>query len=280
MTDYQPDPALGTSLSGMTIGLLQTRNGQILADLISRRGGTPMLAPTLREEEVADPTDVKALLAQALAEPLAGAVFQTGVGTRRIYRIVEEMALIDALNRRLAETVVVARGPKPLAVLLKAGVRVDRRTGEPHTTEQLLPLLSDLRSGNVLVQHHGARNQELVDRLVTQGVVAFEVVTYAWAFPEDLGPVLDYLSALESGRVDATLFTSASQVQNLFGIAQQRGIAQLGTWLRERTAVASVGPVTTEALQEWGVDPKIEPEHPKMVPLVDAVSRFFATRQP
>jgi uroporphyrinogen-III synthase len=45
---------------------------------------------------------------------------------------------------------------------------------------------------------------------------------------------------------------------------------------REGTVVASIGPITTVALQEYGVEPDLRPEHPKMGHLIAQVARQAA----
>jgi uroporphyrinogen-III synthase len=262
----------------MTIGILQTRHASVLAGLIERQGGRPLVAPTLREETIDELDPLRQVLERLAAEPVHLAIFQTGVGVSRLFDLAETLGLDKVLSTRLAETRVLTRGPKPLAVLLKRGVRVDLRTEEPHTTAQVLPLLEpDLCGRAVLVQHHGVPNEVLIDALHERGARPLEAVTYHWALPEDLAPVHRFFEELMANRVDVTLFTSASQVQNLFAIAEEAGcFSKLPGWLREMTMIASVGPTTTGALAEYDLTPVIQPEHPKMVPLVDAVCTYFS----
>jgi uroporphyrinogen-III synthase len=262
----------------MTIGILQTRHASVLAGLIERQGGRPLVAPTLREETIDELSPLRQVLERLAAEPVHLAIFQTGVGVARLFDLAETLGLDKVLSTRLAESRVLVRGPKPLAVLLKRGVRVDLRTEEPHTTAQVLPLLDpDLSGRAVLVQHHGAPNEVLIDALHGRGAQLLEAVTYHWALPEDLAPVHRFFEELMANRVDVTLFTSASQVQNLFAIAEEAGcFSKLPGWLREMTMIASVGPTTTGALAEYDLTPVIQPEHPKMVPLVDAVCAYFS----
>src|SRR5437764_1302376 len=44
---------------------------------------------------------------------------------------------------------------------------------------------------------------------------------YQWALPEDIEPVRGFIDRLGAGAFDAVAFTSASQVHNLFAIAEQ-----------------------------------------------------------
>jgi uroporphyrinogen-III synthase len=44
------------------------------------------------------------------------------------------------------------------------------------------------------------------------------------------------------------------------------------TW-RRRTVVGSIGPITSAALQRHGVEPDLQPEHPKIGHLVAEIAR-------
>jgi uroporphyrinogen-III synthase len=217
---------------------------------------------------------VSAALQQAVAAPFDLAILQTGVGVRALLALADENGLREELLRRLDQAVVVARGPKPLAALLSNGVRVDRRTPDPHTTAQVIALLEDdLASKRVLVLQFGVVNDALLEVLRERGAEIVSLSPYAWDLPVDTAPVRAFLDALSGGRVDITTVTSASQVDNLFRIAEQAGISDehLAEWLRQRTLVAAIGPVSARALEDHGVSIGLMPATPKMVPLVRAL---------
>jgi uroporphyrinogen-III synthase len=70
------------------------------------------------------------------------------------------------------------------------------------------------------------------------------------------------------GRV-AVLFSSATQIDNVFRLAAEVGAADaLRESLRGRTVVGSIGP-----LQQHGVEPDLQPEHPKIGHLVAEIAR-------
>src|SRR5205085_9602024 len=115
----------------------------------------------------------------------------------------------------------------------------------------------------------GSANAELVDRLRRRGAEVIELFSYRWALPDDVGPILHLLQELRTGRLGVTAFTSASQVENLFTVASDAGLAgDLPGWLNERTVTAAIGPTCAGALARRGVTVVIQPERPKMVPFV------------
>lgn len=89
-----------------------------------------------------------------------------------------------------------------------------------------------------------------------------------------MGTLRAAIDRLAAGDVEVALFTGANQVDNLFRVAAEMGLADaLREALRGRTVVVSIGPITTEALQGHGIQPDLHPEHPKMGLLLIAVSR-------
>lgn len=269
-------------LHGMTVGLLQARHGRELAALIEKHGGVPVHAPCMREVAAADHQAVHESMQRAVDGPVDMAVFLTGIGAAALFGAAVDAGVYDRLMARLQSAVVVARGPKPLAVLHRHGLSVDRRTREPHTTDQVVELVGEALAGRtVLLQHYGTDNSRLRVHLRSAGAELVEVRPYEWASPLDPEPVHRLLDRLAAGQLAITAFTSAAQVHTLFQIAEEESrAAELTLWLRELTVVAAVGPVCAAALQDHGVTPAIQPTRPKMVPLVRALcehaSRTFA----
>ena len=266
-------------LFGLRIAILQTRYARELAALVEREGGQTLLAPCLREVRKEDDEELRERLRTLVAAPVQVYVFQTGVGTRALFDLAAEAGLDGPLLASVREAFVVARGPKPLTALLELGLRVDSRTQEPHTTEELRWLLDavELAGRRVAVQHYGSPNQVLVAYLRDREAEVIELSSYRWALPADVGPIVHFLDELSAGRVDVAAFTSASQVENLFTVAADVGRAgELPAWLNERTTVASIGPTCARALEQRGVRIVIRPERPKMVPFVRAIRDHFS----
>jgi uroporphyrinogen-III synthase len=64
--------------------------------------------------------------------------------------------------------------------------------------------------------------------------------------------------------VDLVLFTTSVQIGHLMQIAGQEAISDAVRAGFDDVVVASIGPTTTEALEEYGIVPDITPTHPKM----------------
>ncbi|MBS0336525.1 MAG: uroporphyrinogen-III synthase [Proteobacteria bacterium] len=265
-------------MSGRTVAILESRSGAQLAELVRRRGWTPLLAPALAEVPDMDSGFIAGFVGGLETRPAVAAIFQTGVGTRALFEATDALGLTPKLLGLFAAMTVVVRGPKPAAVLRARGVRIDLSAAEPFTTMQVLAAMRDVpvEGARVVVQRYGATNEKLEEALHARRAEVVEVPTYRWALPADTAPLVALMDALAARTVDAVVFTSASQAYNLFGLADALGRrAALADGLN-RSLVASVGPVCTAALAECGVTAALEASPPKMGPLVAALEAALA----
>jgi uroporphyrinogen-III synthase len=256
------------------IAVLESRFGEHLAALLEKQGAIAFRAPALAEEPDLDPEAIRRLIADWAAHPVKLAIFQTGVGTRALFEAVDRLGLGEQLLALLAGGLIAVRGPKPTAVLRGRKVRIDISAEEPYTTVEVLTAIRnvELSGERVLVQRYGETNLGLEEGLEARGAAVIEVPTYRWALPQDIGPLIRLLDALGRGEIDAAVFTSASQVRNLFAVAEQRaGVDQLRRNLNA-VLIASIGPVCSDALEKAGVHVTLEANPPKLGPLVEMLS--------
>jgi uroporphyrinogen-III synthase len=259
------------------IAVLESRFGEHLASLLEKQGGIAFRAPALAEEPDLDPEAIRRLIADCAAHPIKLAIFQTGVGTRALFEAVDKLGLGEQLLALLSDCIVAVRGPKPTVVLRGRSVRIDISAEEPYTTVEVLAAIRgvSLSGEPVLVQRYGETNLGLEEGLEARGAKVIEVPTYRWALPRDIGPLIRLLDALERREIDAAVFTSASQVRNLFTVAEQRGgVDQLRRNLNS-VLVASIGPVCSDALETAGVHVTLEASPPKLGPLVAMLGKAW-----
>jgi uroporphyrinogen-III synthase len=260
-------------MKSKVVAILETRTGAHLAELVARRGGVPMLAPALAEVPDADPRAVLSMFERWRTDPFKICIFQTGVGTRALFAATDAAGLTAELKELLAASLVVARGPKPIGELNARGIRIDIRAASPFTTETVLEAIADtaIKDCSILVQRYGAANRGLADALEARGAAVHDIATYRWALPEDTRPLVELIQALGQGRVDAVVFTSAVQMHHLYAIADKAGVAGHLAADLNRSIVASIGPVCSRALRDYGVIPALEANPPKLGPLMSAL---------
>ena len=260
-------------MQGKRVAILESRLGRQLGDLVVKHGGQPFHAPALAEVPEVDRAFMARLIAELEARPAKFAIFQTGVGTNALFKATDELGLTGRLLALLERMTVAVRGPKPTAALRSRGVRIDISARDPFTTTEVLDALqtAPLKGERIIVQRYGVSNVELDEALKARGAQVVEITTYRWSLPEDTRPLVDLLDALERGQIDAVTVTNAAQVYNLFAVAERLGRAAALRAALNGILVASVGPVSTEALKKFGVGIGLEASPPKLGPLMSAL---------
>ena len=289
------------SFHGLTVLLLESRRGREMAALVSNLGGRPVVAPALREVPIESNPEALAFADDLIRGLFDIVILLTGVGTRAIVEVVQGARSREAFVAALAKTKVVARGPKPLAVLRELKVPVWVAAPEPNTWREVLAAIDDKVAGGlqasgqagevagglqasggslnglrVAVQEYGVSNPDLLQGLEARGARVTRVPVYRWALPEDVEPLRSAVSSIARGEIDVAMFTTATQAVHLFQVAEtmsQAGPVRDGL---RRMVVASIGPTTSEELVRRGLVVDLEASHPKMGVLV----RETAERSP
>ena len=256
------------SFQGLIVLLLESRRSREMAALVSTYGGRPVVAPALREVPLESNPDALAFADALMRGEFDIVILLTGVGTRALLEVVQDTRPRDAFVAALAKTKVVARGPKPLAVLRELKVPVWVAAPEPNTWRELLAALdatgTSLNGLRVAVQEYGVSNPDLLQGLKTRGARVTRVPVYRWALPEDVEPLRSAVSSIARGGLDVVIFTTATQAVHLFQVAETMGQASAVRDGLRRMVVASIGPTTTDALRHQDLAVDLQASHPKM----------------
>ena len=264
----------GGRFRGLRVVSFESRRAGEMVELIRRHGGEPLSAPAMREVPLEERGPAIEFALRLRKSEIDVAIFLTGVGTRWLARAIEAEMPPPELGRLLTAITTVVRGPKPAAALRELGVAPTITVPEPNTWQELLTAIDthlDLSDRRVAVQEYGEKNEELLAGLATRGADVMRVSIYRWALPEDLGPLREAIREILAGNIDVALFTSATQVEHLFQVVGSEAASQLVAAL-DRIVIASIGPISSQALRRHGLGVDLEPEHPKMGYLVLAAA--------
>jgi len=260
---------MNPSFNGLRVLTLESRRATEMASLISTYGGRPLSAPALREVPLEANADAQAFANALIRGEFDIVVLLTGVGLRALLGIVEKLGDRAAFVAALGRVKLVARGPKPVAVLRELGIAPWVTAPEPNTWRELLASVDaqgaeHLRGARIAVQEYGRSNPHLIEGLTARGGIVTAVPVYQYALPHDVEPLRRAIAATIAGEIDVAIFTTGTQVAHLFQLAETMGCAGEFKAALRRVVVASIGPTTSEDLREHGVVPDIEPTHPKM----------------
>ncbi len=253
---------------GLRVVAFESRLAEQMTQLIERHGGRPIVAPSMREVPLERNSDVLRFGERLLAGEFAMVILLTGVGTRFMLKVLDTRWPREQTLAALGRTILVVRGPKPLAVLRENGMQPTIAVPEPNTWRDLLKALDGmgppLKGMSVAVQEYGVSNVELLDAIRDRRAIVTRVPVYQWMLPEDTGPLTDAVRTILRGEADVVLFTNAVQVDHVMQVAEEEGGADRLRQAMGRVVVSAVGPIVAERLHSHQLPVDFEPSHPKM----------------
>lgn len=270
---------------GLRVLALESRRAVEIEKLIRARGGDPFVAPSMREVPLEDNPEAFDFAAR-LFKPDSDfdlVILLTGVGTRLLNQILETRYPSGSLAEALKKVTVVARGPKPMAVMREWSVPA-LLVREPNTWREILEVLEGRPEKRIAVQEYGRPAAELIEALEHRGATVTSVPVYQWELPADTGPLREAARRLAANQFDVVMFTTSMQIPHLLRIAAEEGVEEAAVAGLKRAVIASIGPTTSETLRDFALAPDFEPSHPKMGFLVselsDAARKLLQSKRP
>lgn len=243
--------------NGLCVASFESRRAKDAVRMIERCGGRSLSVPAMREIPLEDNSEALAFGASLLAGEIDILILMTGVGTRALADTVATRYPREGFIDALKGITLVARGPKPVRALKEMGLEPDVLVPEPNTWRDLLAAVDrdcPVAGRCVAVQEYGRSNPELLEGLAGRGATVRAVPVYRWALPDDLGPMRSAIHEIIKGGVNCAVFTSANQVRNLFKLASADDLDQeLRQGFLKHVMIGSIGPITSEALDEHGL---------------------------
>ena len=281
MSGTESDSATGQTgtepLAGRRIAIAESRELDVFAGLLQRRGAQVLRYPLVQIIDAPDPGEVLQWAHRLAAGGLDDLILLTGEGLRRLRLCIErhEPALLGPFLAALSAVRKITRGPKPARALRELGLSADLPAAEP-TSAGVMRTLSPLSlSGRRIgLQLFGEDPSEaLVSFLHGAGAEVFTVAPYRYVDAVSDTAVDELLERMRHGEIDAIAFTSKAQVQRLF---RSRDAESVRSALAASN-VAAVGPLVAAALAEHGVTVKAMPESSWfMKPLTAALTEALA----
>src|ERR1700733_6120511 len=250
------------TLLGKTIAVPETRELDLFATLLERRGAVVLRCPLVAILDAKDPEPVLTFIRNFAEGACDDLILLTGEGLRRLLSCIEQHqpALRHPFLEQLTKVLKIPRGPRPARALRELGLKPDIPAEVPTTAgviAVLEPLAYTLEGRSFGVQLYGDEpNAPLIEFLHRCGAGVITVAPYRYADSTEDSAVLELLARIERGGVDAIAFTSTPQLRRLLAVGGEARVAQA----LQRTHVAAVGPVVAAALAEHGISVQSMPQ--------------------
>ncbi|MBL8855209.1 MAG: uroporphyrinogen decarboxylase [Planctomycetaceae bacterium] len=273
------------NFAGARVASFESRQQVAMEQLIRKHGGQPFVSPSMQE---APETDASSPTLQEFAHRLLDGsvdtvIAMTGVGFKYLVDVLSTRHPRQKLLDFLSDVTTIARGPKPNAAMHQLGVTATYKVAAPHTWRDILTLVDANGLANnrhIALLEYGETNPSLIAGLEARGANVLPVTIYRWLLPDDIEPLQANIRRLVAGEIDIAMFTSAQQVVHLMQVADALGCRSAVVGALNEIVVASIGPTTSERLQELGLPITLEPDQGKMARLVSAAAKYWNEQKP
>lgn len=269
------------SLTGLQVISFESRLKSEATALLEKHGARVLAAPALREAPLSEIPEAKAFAEAVCAGAIDVLVLLTGVGATLLLRAACNYRSRAELSLGLSKLTLVCRGPKPATALKPFGLRPTFNVPEPNTWREIVRKLDSERAvvgKRIWIQEYGARNLELLRALSARGAEVRCIHVYSWTLPDDTAPLKAAILKIVRVQAHVAMFTTSLQIEHVLTVAHELGMAPaVRRALSNDIVVASVGPITSEALERYGITTDIIPGHPKLGHLILAIARRART---
>ncbi|HEV8404913.1 MAG TPA: uroporphyrinogen-III synthase [Nitrososphaera sp.] len=233
-------PGLKNKIVAITRSEVDARE---FSQLMSEQGGRAIALPTIeivpKESQVA-----KEFLDRLQKKKHDYCAFMSPQAVNVLFDIAGKQVALA-----LESTTVIAVGPKTKQALKASGVRVGLMP-EKFSSTGLVGLLSSIRpqGKKIIIPRSGAANEFATEALTGLGMDVDEILLYE-VRTSKITPVWhEFAELLMQKKVDAIVFTSASNVNSFFEIMGKISAGNLQ--LESLTKVVSIGPFTSKELEK------------------------------
>jgi len=264
---------MSNALAGRRIVVPETRELDLLADMLERHGATAVRCPLVAIRDVADAAPVEAWIKRFIADPPDDLILMTGEGLGRLVGFAQRANMEATFVAALAKVRKITRGPKPARRLHMLGLKPDLAAPAPTTAGVIAALQGENLPGRrVAVQLYPDANPALTEFLHAAGAKPDPVLCYAYASESEDNLVAETIDAMAAGTIDLIAFTSSAQLKRLREVAAASGREAALRAALARTTIAAVGPVVAEAVVEAGGTVAVAPaESFHLKPMVNAI---------
>lgn len=181
---------------------------------------------------------------------------------------------VEVFGRRRDSSLVPRRiaviGPATAKAVREIGLSVDLCPPK-YIAESLAEALVPDASGKRILLVRAADARDVVpEALTAAGALVTIVDAYRTELPQQSIPALQQIFRSPETCPDVITFTSASTARNLFALLEAAGLA-----LPSGVALASIGPITSQALRELGYAATIEAAEASLAALVEVIEQHF-----
>jgi uroporphyrinogen-III synthase len=249
-------------ISGKTIAITRSKeDSEEFVQLITQASAKAIPLPTIELVSKGDKI-VDEFLDAIKSDDPDFSVFMSSKAVKLLFDTARKVSKYEKLQLAVANTTVIAVGPKTKTALEAEGIRVahmPQRYSSLGVGEVLTRLNAEGKK--VIVPRSGASTPFLAQLLEKIGLYVKEIYLYDVCSFRDTSQWNEFRELFANQKVDGIVFTSASSVNAFFDIMLMDSDKEMLLENLQKSKVVAIGPFTAEELKKFGVTPIVSEVH-------------------
>ncbi|HET6517810.1 MAG TPA: uroporphyrinogen-III synthase [Nitrosopumilaceae archaeon] len=242
-------------LQGKTIAITRSKDdSREFIELMTKDGAKPLSLPTIELVSKGEKI-VEDFLNHLKSENPDYSVFMSSKAVKLLFDMAKQMSKLQQLQLAVANTIVIAVGPKTKEALENEGIRVSympKRFSSVGVGEIFTKL--NAVGKKVIVPRSGASTPFLKQLLEKIGLVVDELHLYDVCAFRDTTQWNEFRELFSKSKIDGIIFTSASSVRAFFEIMLKDYDEENLLKILQGINVVAIGPFTADELQKFHVE--------------------------
>lgn len=249
-------------IAGKTIAITRSKeDSQEFIQLITDSKAKAIALPTIELVSKGEKIVEEFLNAVKKQDP-DFSVFMSSKAVKLLFDTARKISKYEKLQLTVANTAVIAVGPKTKAALEAEGIRVahmPQRYSSVGVGEVLTRLNPEGKK--VIIPRSGASTPFLAQLLEKIGLHVKEIYLYDVCSFRDTAQWNEFRTLFANNKVDGIIFTSASSVSAFFEIMLMDSDKKTLLQNLAKSKIVAIGPFTAEELKKFGVEPLVSAVH-------------------
>lgn len=249
-------------MKGKTIAITRSEeDSEEFIELVSHENARPIPLPTIELVSKGDKIVDEFLESIQQYDP-DYSVFMSSKAVKLLFDTAKKNSKYEKLQLAVANTIVIAVGPKTKTALESEGIKVSyipKRFSSVGVGEVLTRL--NAVGKKVLVPRSGASTPFLRNLLEKIGLDVKEIHLYDVRSFSDVSQWKEFSDLFSQNKIDGIVFTSASSVRAFFDILEKNFDEKTLLNNLQKTKIVSIGPFTAEELNKFNVKNSVANVH-------------------
>ena len=250
-------------ITGKTIAITRSKEeSEEFIHLITKANANPLPLPTIELVSKGEKI-VEEFLNSIKDDGPDFSVFMSSKAVKLLFDTARKVSKFEELQLAVANTTVIAVGPKTKTSLEKEGIRVTHMPQKRYSSVGVGEVFTRLNveGKKVIIPRSGASTPFLAQLLEKIGLQVKEIHLYNVCSFRDTSQWNEFRVLFSNKKIDGIVFTSASSVNAFFEIMLMDNDKKTLLENLQKLKVVAIGPFTGDELKKYGLSPIISDVH-------------------